>query len=33
MMAWNNMLQSELDVQDLNIFDNYETNKIAHYKR
>jgi len=33
MVAWNNVLQNEADVQDLNIFDNYETNKIAHYYR
>ena len=31
--AWNNVMQNESDVQDLNIFDNYETNKIAHYYR
>jgi hypothetical protein len=33
MMAWSNVLQNEADVQDFNIFDNYETDKIAHYKR
>jgi len=33
MVAWNNVIQNEADVQDLNIFDNYETNKIAHYYR
>ena len=32
-VAWNNLLQNESDVQDLNIFDNYETNYIAHYYR
>jgi len=32
-VAWNNVMQAESDVQDLNIFDNYETNKIAHYYR
>jgi len=31
--AWNNVMQAESDVQDLNIFDNYETNQIAHYYR
>ena len=31
--AWNSVLQNESDVQDLNIFDNYETNYIAHYYR
>ena len=32
-VAWNNVMQAESDVQDLNIFDNYETNNIAHYYR
>tara|TARA_R100000541_G_scaffold807_2_gene4475 strand:- start:13020 stop:13598 length:579 start_codon:yes stop_codon:yes gene_type:complete len=33
MIAWSSVLQNEADVQDFNIFDNYETDKIAHYKR
>lgn len=33
MVAWSNVLQQESEVQDLNIFDNYETNVIAHYYR
>ncbi len=31
--AWNAVMQNESDVQDLNIFDNYETNNIAHLYR
>ena len=32
-VAWAALMQNESDVQDHNIFDNYETNMIAHYYR